>query len=663
MYQKILVANRGEIACRIIRTARSMGLATVAVYSEADRDALHAESADEAVSIGPAPARLSYLDADRIVAACRATGAEAVHPGYGFLAENEAFARRLDSEGIAFIGPGSDAIAAMGDKIASKRIARQAGVNVVPGFDGEIDSAARAVAIARDLGYPVMIKASAGGGGKGLRVASDDRAVVEGYEACRREAAGAFGDDRVFLEKYIERPRHIEIQVLADAFGNVLHLGERECSLQRRHQKLIEEAPSPFLDDATRREMGEQAVALARAVGYRSAGTVEFVVGADRSFYFLEMNTRLQVEHPVTEMTTGIDLVEQMIRIAAGEPIPFRQEDVRRDGWAIECRVNAEDPSRGFLPSTGRLVRYIPPDPEPGSIRVDAGVVEGDEISMHYDSMIAKVIAHGRTRREAIDRMGRALDAFVIRGVASNVDFQSALVRSPDFVSGDFDTGLIARSYPEGFDPAAQGAGQDPVALAAVAAYARRRYIRRAAATSGQLHGHARRVDADWVVLTPRDRFELSVFLEDDGCEVIHEGRVHRLSTRWKLGEILLRGEWDGAPICVQVERMGLLYRVSHRGARIDAQVMTARAAELLALMPAKPPADMSKFLLSPMPGMLVELDAEPGRPVRAGDPLAVVEAMKMRNVLRADHDATVAEQLAAPGDSLAADQPILRFE
>lgn len=662
MFQKILIANRGEIACRVIRTARRMGIATVAVHSEADRDALHVELADESFLLGPPPPRLSYLDVDRIVAACRATGAEAVHPGYGFLSENEAFVRRLEAEGIAFIGPTADAIAAMGDKIASKRLARQAGVNVIPGFDGEIESARRAVEIAREVGYPVMIKASAGGGGKGLRIARDDAGVAEGFEACRAEAAGAFGDDRVFIEKFIERPRHIEIQVLADASGETVFLGERECSLQRRHQKVIEEAPSPFLDEPTRAAMGAQAVALARAVGYRSAGTVEFVVGADRSFYFLEMNTRLQVEHPVTELVTGLDLVEKMIRIAAGEPLGMTQADVRLEGWAIECRINAEDPFRNFLPSTGRLVRYRPPAEEADAVRVDAGVAEGDEISIYYDSMIAKLITRGATREEAVGRMHEALDAFLIRGVSTNLAFQAALTRHPRFLAGDLDTGLIAETYPDGFH-AASLPHEDPLILAAVAAYARRRYIKRAVATSGQLEGHARRVASDWAVLLPDARYELGVSLVDGGCDILHDGRLHRLRTAWRLGDPLLKGTWDGEPVCVQVERMGLKYRVAHHGAQVDAFVMTARAAELLALMPQKPPPDLSKLLLSPMPGLLVEVAVAPGQAVRGGETLAVVEAMKMRNVLRADHDAVVAEILAAPGDSLAVDQAILRFE
>ncbi len=662
MFQKILIANRGEIACRIIRTARRMGIATVAVFSEADRDARHVALADESFLLGPPPPRSSYLDVDRIVAACRATGAEAVHPGYGFLAENEAFVRRLEAKGITFIGPPADAVAAMGDKIASKRLARAAGVHVIPGSDGEIESARRAVAIAREIGYPVMIKATAGGGGKGLRIARDDAEAAEGFDACRAEALGAFGDDRVFVEKFIERPRHIEIQVIADAFGRTIHLGERECSLQRRHQKVVEEAPSPFLDDATRAAMGAQAVALARAAGYRSAGTVEFVVAADRSFYFLEMNTRLQVEHPVTEMTTGLDLVEMMIRIAAGEPLGIDQADVRRDGWAIECRVNAEDPSRDFLPSTGRLVRLRPPEETADAVRIDSGVVEGDDISIHYDPMIAKLITRGRDRGEAASRMRAALDAFVARGVATNLAFLAALTRDLRFLSGDLHAGLIAEAFPDGFRAPAPS-GEDALISAAVAAYVRRRHIRRAVGTSGRLDGHARRVSRDWVVIFPEARYELSLSLDDGDCEVVRDDAVHRLRTDWKLGDPLLRGTWDGEEVCVQVERIGIKYRVAHRGTTVDALVMTPRAAELLAFMPCKPPPDLSRFLLSPMPGLLVEVATVPGRAVRAGEVLAVVEAMKMRNVLKADHDRVVAEVLAEPGESVAVDQPILRFE
>ncbi|HEX5272236.1 MAG TPA: acetyl/propionyl/methylcrotonyl-CoA carboxylase subunit alpha [Gemmataceae bacterium] len=661
MFTKILIANRGEIACRVIKTARRMGIRTAAVYSEADRDARHVALADEAVCIGPPPARESYLSMDNIIAACKRTGAAAIHPGYGFLSENEEFARRVEEEGIVFIGPKHASIAAMGDKIASKRQAREARVNTIPGHNEAIDGPDEAAAVARRVGYPVMIKASAGGGGKGLRVARDDREAREGFASCRAEAKNAFGDDRVFIEKFVEEPRHIEIQVLGDAHGHIVYLWERECSIQRRHQKVIEEAPSPFLDEATRRAMGEQAVALARAVNYQSAGTVEFVVGQDRRFYFLEMNTRLQVEHPVTEMITGLDIVELMIRVAAGEPLPFGQDDVRREGWAIECRVNAEDPLRGFLPSTGRLIRYIPPQEIEGAVRVDTGVCEGGEIPVYYDSMIAKLITHGATRDGAIALMRDALNAFVIRGVASNIAFQAALVQHPRFLAGDINTGFIAEEFPQGFRPATL-AHKDPLILAAVAAYARRRYIDRAVRITGQLKGYGRRVSSDWVVQLPGEKVSVGLSLVAGGADVVHAGQTHALRTNWKLGDLLLRGAWDGEPLCVQVERTGLKYRVSHWGAQADAMVMTGRAAELLALMPEKPPPDLSKFLISPMPGLLAQVAVDVGQEVRAGETLVVIEAMKMQNVIKAENDCVVAELLAKPGDSLSVDQPILRF-
>jgi propionyl-CoA carboxylase alpha chain len=662
MFEKILIANRGEIACRVIKTARRLGILTVAVCSEADRDARHVGLADEAVCIGPPPSRESYLVIDNILAACKQTGAEAVHPGYGFLSENEEFSRRLEEEGVVFIGPKHESVAAMGDKIASKRLARKASVNTIPGNNEAVETPDQAVAIAREIGYPVMIKASAGGGGKGLRVARDDREAREGFASCRAEAKNAFGDDRVFLEKFVEEPRHIEIQVLGDAHGNVVHLWERECSLQRRHQKVLEEAPSPFLDDATRRAMGEQAVALARAVRYQSAGTVEFVVGKDRRFYFLEMNTRLQVEHPVTEMITGLDLVELMIRVAAGEKLPFTQEQVRRDGWALECRINAEDPFRGFLPSTGRLVRYLPPEEAGGAVRVDTGVAEGGEIPVYYDSMIAKLITHGPTRDAAIARMRDALNAFVIRGISSNLAFQAALIQHPRFVAGDFTTGFIAEEFPNGFHPSSLD-HKEPVLLAAVAAYARRRYIDRAVRITGQLKGHGRRVGANWVVLMRGRKFPLGLSLVAGGADVTYESRTYALRTTWRLGDVLLRGTWDGEPICLQIERVGLGYRLCHWGSQVDALVMTARAAELLALMPEKPPPDLSRFLISPMPGLLAEVAVQVGQEVRAGETLVVIEAMKMQNVMKAERDAVVAELLARPGDSVSVDQPLLRFQ
>ena len=661
MFRKILIANRGEIACRVIKTARRMGIATVAVYSQADRSARHVELADEAVPIGAPPARESYLAIDRIIEACRATGAQAVHPGYGFLSENADFCTRLEAAGIVFIGPKAHSIEAMGDKIASKKLAQGAKVSVIPGHTGVIRDAGHAVKIAREVGYPVMIKASAGGGGRGLRVAREDAQCSEGFVSCRNEARNAFGDDRVFIEKYIEEPRHIEIQVLGDGQGNCVYLWERECSIQRRHQKVIEEAPSPFLDEQTRRAMGEQAVALAQAVRYQSAGTVEFVVDPDRRFYFLEMNTRLQVEHPVTEMITGLDLVEWMIRIAAGERLPFAQSGVKRDGWAIECRINAEDPFRGFLPSTGRLVHYLPPEEMAGALRVDTGVQEGGEISIYYDSMIAKLIARGANRDEAIRRMRDALDAFVIRGVSTNLSFQAALMQHPRFVSGRLHTGFIAEEFPNGFH-AANVKHEDPLLLASAAVFARRRYIERAVRTSGQLAGHERKVGSAWVAILGRERYALELEAIEGGYAVGFGGDRHELKSAWRPGQMLFRGTWDGVPVCLQVERRGLAYRVIHSGTEIDAVVMTARAAELLAMMPEKAPPDLSRFLISPMPGLLREVAVTSGQEVKAGEKLAVIEAMKMENILKAENDCTVDAVLARAGESVAVDQPILRF-
>ena len=660
MFKKILIANRGEIACRVIKTSRRMGIKPVAVYSEADKDARHVELADEAVPIGPAPSRDSYLRMERIIEACKMTGAEAVHPGYGFLSENSAFCDALEKEGIVFIGPKTYSIEAMGDKIASKRLANEAKVSTIPGYTDVITDVGHAVTIAKGIGYPVMIKASAGGGGKGLRVAWNDSEAAEGFESCRNEAKSAFGDDRIFIEKFIEGPHHIEIQVLGDAHGNVVYLWERECSIQRRHQKVIEEAPSPLLDAATRKAMGEQACALARAVKYQSAGTVEFVADNDRNFYFLEMNTRLQVEHPVTEMITGLDLVEMMIRVAAGEKLPFKQEEIKREGWAMECRINAEDPFRNFLPSVGRLVRYIPPTEAPGQVRVDTGVYEGGEISMYYDSMIAKLITHGATRDAAINRMGEALNAFHIRGVSSNIAFQAALMQHPRFISGNFTTGFIAEEYPTGFH-AANVPHENPVFLAAVAAFARRRYIGRAVQISNQTRGLHRRVGTEWVVMINDVQYPLTVTSIEGGYSIAHKGDTFTIVSDWRF-EPLFTGTCNGEPICVQVERMGLRYRVIHNGSEVDATVMTARAAYLLSLMPIKPKPDLSKFLLSPMPGLLTRISVETGQEVKAGERLAVIEAMKMENVLKAEQDCTVAELLAEQGDSLAVDQAIMRF-
>ncbi|MCB2021824.1 MAG: acetyl-CoA carboxylase biotin carboxylase subunit [Burkholderiaceae bacterium] len=676
MFKKILIANRGEIACRIIKTAKRMGIATVAVYSEADRDARHVGLADEAVLLGPPPSRESYLLADKIIAACKQTGAEAVHPGYGFLSENEAFARRVEEEGIVFIGPKHASIAAMGDKIASKKLALAAKVNTIPGWNDAIDTPEQAVGIAKDIGYPVMIKASAGGGGKGLRVAFNDKEAFEGFSSCRNEAKASFGDDRVFIEKYVEEPRHIEIQVLGDAHGNIVYLNERECSIQRRHQKVIEEAPSPFISAATRKAMGEQAVALARAVNYQSAGTVEFVVGKDQSFYFLEMNTRLQVEHPVTECITGVDLVEQMLRVAAGEKLAFKQADVALSGWAMECRINAENPFRGFLPSTGRLVRYQPPAqtmeaalpmPADGGVRVDTGVYEGGEIPMYYDSMIAKLIVHGRDRNEAIAKMREALNGFVIRGVASNIPFQAALLAHPKFVAGDFNTGFIAEHYAHGFR-AEDVPHDDPDFLVALVGAVYRRYRERAIGISGQLAGHNVVIGSDFVVVVRGEGGEhrhvpVSLAVGEGGLvTVVIDGRSLAINFDWHFGSIRIHGQCDGRDFTAQVERQGLWYHVVHNGRSIEAQVMRTRAAELLRVMPFKAPADMSKFLLSPMPGLLADIAVQPGQKVEVGERLAVIEAMKMENILVATQAGTVAELLATKGESLAVDQPILSF-
>jgi len=661
VFKKILIANRGEIACRVMRTAARMGIATVAVHSEADRNALHVEMADEAVCIGPAPSDQSYLRAERIVQACISTGAQAVHPGYGFLSENAGFAQALDAAGIAFIGPGRKAIEAMGDKITSKRIAQAAGVNVIPGYTDVVGDAHHAVQIAGDIGYPVMIKASAGGGGKGMRVAWNDSECREGFERASSEARSSFGDDRVFMEKFIEQPRHIEIQVLSDLHGNTLYLGERECSIQRRHQKVIEEAPSPFIDEATRVRMGEQAVALARAVDYCSAGTVEFVVDAERNFYFLEMNTRLQVEHPVTEMVTGLDLVELMIRVAAGERLPVAQEQVRLSGWALECRIYAEDALRGFLPSTGRLVRYMPPAQD-AHVRVDTGVVEGGVVSMYYDPMVAKLITHGADRAQALTRMRQALDAFYIRGIETNISFLAALMAHPRFVQGRLSTQFIDDEYPDGF--AEQHLiMEDTAVFVVITAVVHRRYLERAASISGQMPGHERVVPAEWVVRLGGVQYPVQVRPIAGGHEVRHAGRDYSVRSDWQFGQPLFRGSINGVQHCMQVERRGLGYQLFQGGGRVDALALTPRVAQLHALMPRKQPPDLSHFLLSPMPGLLLSLAVKAGDAVKAGHELAVVEAMKMENVLRADRDRVVKEVLAQPGDSLAVDQKILEFE
>jgi propionyl-CoA carboxylase alpha chain len=662
MFKKILIANRGEIAARVIRTARRMGIRTVAVYSEADKDALHVARADEAVPIGPAPSAESYLVVDRILEACQATGAEAVHPGYGFLAENERLARALEAAGIAFIGPSVEAIACMGDKIASKKLAETVGVSAIPGFTDVIRDADHAVAIARKVGYPVMIKASAGGGGKGLRFARSDAEARDGFASCQNEARSAFGDDRIFIEKFIEQPRHVEVQVLGDAHGNVVHLWERECSIQRRHQKVLEEAPSPFLDEKTRAAMGRQAVALAKAVNYRSAGTVEFVVGADRSFYFLEMNTRLQVEHPVTEMITGLDLVELMIRVAAGERLALKQDEIRITGWAIEARINAEDPSRNFLPSTGRLVQFRPPPERSGEVRVDTGVYEGGEVSMYYDSLVAKLVCHGMHRDEARSRLAEALDAFVVKGPANNIAFLAAVTRHPRFAAGKFDTGFIAQEFPRGYKPA-EAPIDDPNLFISVAAAVHWRYAGRSARISGQVPGHERDLGDTRIVWLRGEPHPVRIRSIPGGQEVFLEGNAFAVLSDWKLGDPLFTGTLNGRHVNIQLERIGMRYRMLHGGVEAVVLVLTEHAAKAQALMPLKAPPDLSKFLLSPMPGLLTEIAVAPGQEVKAGERLAVIEAMKMENVLRAENDVVVKSLLAKAGDSLAVDQPIIEFE
>jgi propionyl-CoA carboxylase alpha chain len=682
VFTKILIANRGEIACRVIATAQKMGIRTVAVYSEADKEARHVQLADEAVLLGPAPSRESYLAAEKIIAAAKATGAQAIHPGYGFLSENTEFAKRCEDEGIAFIGPKAHSIAAMGDKIASKKLANEAKVNTIPGYNDAIDTAEQAVEIAKGIGYPVMIKASAGGGGKGLRVAFNDKEAFEGFTSCRNEARNSFGDDRVFIEKYVLEPRHIEIQILGDSHGNVLYLNERECSIQRRHQKVIEEAPSPFISDATRKAMGEQAVALAKAVKYQSAGTVEFVVGKDQDFYFLEMNTRLQVEHPVTECITGLDLVEQMIRVAAGEKLSFGQADVKRNGWAIECRINAEDPFRNFLPSTGRLVRFQPPaqtmfqgnTANLQGVRVDTGVQDGGEIPMFYDSMIAKLIVHGKDRNEAIAKMREALNGFVIRGISSNIPFQAALLAHPKFVSGQFNTGFIAEHYAHGFR-AEDVPHDDHNFLAALAAFVRRKSRERAAGLSGQLPGYGVKIGQDYAVVElgqgGQNRYvpvHVDEFVGKPGvAQISIAGKTFAIESQSRLNDIRIEGTCNGKPFTAQVERgtakNPLALQVQHNGTRIEALVMSPRMAELHQLMPFKAPPDLSRFVLSPMPGLLVEVAVQPGQKVQAGERVAVIEAMKMENVLFATQDGVVKKVVTAKGESLTVDQMIVEFE
>ncbi len=681
MFKKILIANRGEIACRVIKTARKMGIKTVAIYSDADRNALHVKMADEAVHIGPPPANQSYIVIDKVMDAIRRTGAEAVHPGYGFLSENSKFAKALEAEGVAFIGPPVGAIEAMGDKITSKKIAQEADVSTVPGYMGLIEDADEAVNISNEIGYPVMIKASAGGGGKGMRIAWNDAEAREGFQSSKNEAASSFGDDRIFIEKFVTQPRHIEIQVLCDSHGNGVYLNERECSIQRRNQKVVEEAPSPFLDEATRKAMGEQSLALAHAVNYASAGTVEFIVDGERNFYFLEMNTRLQVEHPVTELITGVDLVEQMIRVAAGEKLKLGQKDIGINGWAIENRLYAEDPYRGFLPSIGRLTTYRPPaevaagpllangkwqdeaEEGPTAVRNDTGVYDGGEISMYYDPMIAKLCTWGPDRATAIEAMRVALDSFEIEGIGHNLPFLAAVMDHPKFIRGDMTTAFIEEEYPDGFD----GVTLDDDALrriaASCAAMHRVAEIRRTR-VSGRMDNHERHVGEDWVVSLQGQNHAVTIAADRGGSTVSFEdGTVHRVTSGWTPGDTLARLMVDDTPLVLKVGKVSGGFRIRNRGADLKVHVRTPRQAELARLMPEKLPPDTSRMLLCPMPGLIVSVAVEVGDEVQEGQALCTVEAMKMENILRAEKKAVVTKVNASPGDSLAVDDVIMEFE
>lgn len=662
MFAKILIANRGEIACRVIRTAKAMGIKTVAVYSDADTDAVHVQMADEAVRIGPPPSAESYLVIDNLLQAIKDTGADAVHPGYGFVSENAVFADALAAAGVAFIGPGPLAIRAMGDKIESKKLADKAGVSTVPGYLGELADADEAIKVAGEIGYPVMIKASAGGGGKGMRVAWNDDEAREGFRSAVNEAKSSFGDDRVFIEKFIEDPRHIEIQIMADQHGNVIHLGERECSIQRRHQKVIEEAPSPFLDPETRAAMGAEAVALAAAVDYCSAGTVEFIVDKNRNFYFLEMNTRLQVEHPVTEYVTGLDLVEQMIRIAAGERLSLRQEDVTLTGWSLEARVYAEDPSRNFLPSIGRLIRYQAPT-ETAHVRVDSGVCEGAEISMFYDPMVAKLVTYGEDRAAAIDEMAQALNNFRIRGVGNNLGFLSATVDHPRFREGRLSTGFIAEEFGDGFTGGKLGDGDENRINAILMAFERQMAERQQTITGRLREAAATPASLELVVRNDYGTTAGQVSAIGGGYEVTIAGSTYQVIGACGAGVRLFAGTINGVAMPVQIDRSGVYYSVSYNGVNRRVLVAAANVAEALDKMPVKEAADMSRFLLSPMPGLLSSVAVAVGDPVKAGQELAVIEAMKMENVMRAERDGVVAAIHAGAGDSLAVDQAILEFE
>ncbi|MEL6516081.1 MAG: acetyl/propionyl/methylcrotonyl-CoA carboxylase subunit alpha [Pseudomonadota bacterium] len=666
MFKKILIANRGEIACRVIKTARKMGIATVAVYSDADAHALHVRMADEAIHIGAPPANQSYIVIDKIMEAIKDSGAEAVHPGYGFLSENPKFAEALEKAGVAFIGPPKSAIEAMGDKITSKKIAQEADVSTVPGYMGLIEDAEEAVKIAGEVGYPVMIKASAGGGGKGMRIAWNEGEVAEGFQSSKNEAASSFGDDRIFIEKFVTQPRHIEIQVLCDSHGNGVYLNERECSIQRRNQKVVEEAPSPFLDEATRKAMGEQSLQLAQAVDYASAGTVEFIVDGDKNFYFLEMNTRLQVEHPVTELITGVDLVEQMIRVAAGERLSISQSDVGINGWAIENRLYAEDPYRGFLPSIGRLTRYRPPEEvatDTVAVRNDTGVYEGGEISMYYDPMIAKLCTWAPDRGAAIEAMRTALDSFEVEGIGHNLPFLSAVMDHPKFISGDMTTAFIAEEYPDGFD----GVTLDDTSMRRVAACAAAMYrmaeVRRSR-VSGRIDNHTRVVGRDWVVSAGGDSWPVTIDADKSGSSVTFaDGTVLAVSSDWTPGDALAHMDVDGTPVVLKVSKIPSGYRLRTRGADMDVTVRTPRVAELAALMPEKVAPDTSKMLLCPMPGLIVKVDVAVGDEVQEGQALCTVEAMKMENILRAEKKGVVSKINATAGDSMGVDDVIMEFE
>ncbi|WP_438957081.1 acetyl-CoA carboxylase biotin carboxylase subunit [Cognatiyoonia sp.] len=665
MFKKMLIANRGEIACRVIKTARKMGIKTVAIYSDADRNALHAKMADEAVHIGPPPANQSYIVIDKVMDAIRQTGAEAVHPGYGFLSENAKFAEALEAEGVAFIGPTKGAIEAMGDKITSKKIAQDAKVSTVPGYMGLIEDADEAVKISNDIGYPVMIKASAGGGGKGMRIAWNDQEAREGFQSSKNEAANSFGDDRIFIEKFVTQPRHIEIQVLCDSHGNGIFLHERECSIQRRNQKVIEEAPSPFLDEATRKAMGDQSVALAKAVGYTSAGTVEFIVDGDKNFYFLEMNTRLQVEHPVTELITGVDLVEQMIRVANGEELQIKQKDLKINGWAMESRLYAEDPYRNFLPSIGRLTRYRPPaegKTANGIVRNDTGVYEGGEISMYYDPMIAKLCTWGPNRATAIEEMRLALDGFEVEGIGHNLPFLAAVYDHEKFTSGNMTTAFIEEEYPDGFDGVELPEDDLKRIAAATSAMHRVAEIRRTRVT-GRMSNHERHVGSVWVVTLQGQAFETAIGADKDGATVAIGDDTFRVESDWTPGKPLARLDVDGSPLVLKVEKISGGFRVRYRGVDLKVHVRSPRQAQLAKLMPEKLPPDTSKMLLCPMPGLIVNVDVEVGQEVEEGQALCTVEAMKMENILRAERKGTVSKVNAAAGDSLAVDDIIMEFE